>query len=103
MNGLQSAYDQMVGYRDGNATLKTVGEVSEHGYWVHDLMRRSFTIEDVQGQLELLDVRCERRTGRFNDIPVGKTFNVPVSWGDCSVYIKGSPETTLSFYELSDE
>jgi TonB family protein len=75
------------------------GRVGEFDYWVHDLLRRSFSVTNVSGQLDVLDVRCKLATKRYSPVPTDSTWTVPESWGECGVYIKGEPGTTFVFSE----
>jgi hypothetical protein len=62
------------------------------GSWIYELVGRSLTIRDIAGSLGELELRCEQRT--FMDpVEGGKTWTVPVPWGDCAVLITGRPGT----------
>jgi hypothetical protein len=82
------------------AVIRQNGHVGEFDYWVHDLLRRSFSVTDVNGRLDELDVRCKLATKRYSPVPSDSTWTVPESWGECGVYIKGEPGTTFVFSEL---
>ena len=96
---LTPAYEQMRGIVAGDQALVMEGKVREHDYWVHNLLRRSFELGDVNGRLDALDIRCKSGTRRYNTIPADAVWTVPSSWGDCGVYVKGEPGTTFKFYE----
>jgi hypothetical protein len=89
----------MVEIVNGEQMLVTNATVREFDYWVHDLLRRSFSVADIMGRLDVLDIRCERGTRRYNAVPADTIWTVPQSWGDCGAYIKGEPGTTFAFRE----
>jgi hypothetical protein len=76
-----------------------LGEIGGHEYWVHDLLRRSFSLSRVAGNVESVDIRCTRGTKRYDTFAEGDVWHVPESWGECGVYIKGTPGTTLALEE----
>ncbi|MCC6201648.1 MAG: energy transducer TonB [Gammaproteobacteria bacterium] len=80
-------------------TLSLDARIERYGYWHHTLLRRSFAINDVAGRIDLVDIRCDRRTQRFSMSTVS-TWTIPASWGTCRVYLKGEDGTTFTFHEL---
>ena len=96
---LQPAYDRLVELVNGEQILATKAAVGEFDYWVHDLLRRSFSLADISGRLDVLDIRCERGTRRYHAVPADTIWTVPQSWGKCGAYIKGERGTTFAFQE----
>jgi TonB family protein len=96
---LTPTYEQIERVIAGSAVLRVKGEIGDHAYWVHDLMRRSFSIADVRGHIDALDVRCERGTRRYNTYPADDVWVVPESWGKCGLYINGERGTTFTLLE----
>jgi TonB family protein len=96
---LQPSYDAMLKLADGAAPLVMSGSVGEFDYWVHDILRRSFSVADIKGRLDTLDIRCERGTRRYDSVPIDSIWYVPDKWGTCGVYLKGEPGTTFAFRE----
>jgi TonB family protein len=81
---LQGSYERMLAIINGEDHLVTTGTVGEFDYWVHELLRRSFSLADISGRLDVLDIRCERGTRRYQAVPIDTVWTVPLSWGDCS-------------------
>lgn len=79
--------------------LALAAEIGKHEYWVHGLLRRSFSMANVRGRIDVVDVRCERGTKRYDSFPIDGVWQVPESWGACAVYIKGEPGATFVFQE----
>jgi TonB family protein len=84
----------------GENVLSIRGRIGEHDYWVHRLLRRSFSLGAIQGSLDELSVRCPHRRVTFTPPRDEHTWTVPASFGDCRVFLKGTPGATFEFYEL---
>ena len=54
---------------------------------------------NVRGRVDVVDVRCELGTKRYDSFPIDGVWQVPASWGTCGVSIKGEPGTTFVFQE----
>jgi len=96
---LQPGYEKMLEVVRGDQVLAVNGKIGEFDYWVHDLLRRSFSIADIVGRLDVLDIRCERGTRRYSSVPADTVWTVPASWGDCGIYLKGERGATFAFHE----
>ena len=96
---LRPSYEKMLELVRGEQLLIVDGKIGEYDYWVHDLLRRSFSIADVVGRLDALDIRCTRGTRRYSAVPVDTVWTVPESWEDCGIYVKGEPGATFAFHE----
>ena len=67
--------------------------------WQYRPLRRSIEITDVDGELGDLELRCEWQ--RFVDqAREGVTWNIPESWGDCSLVVRGETGSTFKLFEL---
>ena len=65
----------------------------------YKLVRNSFQLENVDGRLTKLDLRCrnQRHLYTVND---RSQWLIPESWQDCSVYFYGEDNTTFTIVEL---
>jgi TonB family protein len=101
---LEPTNDEVVSIVASPQVLRQEARVDEHNYWVHRMLRRSFSFGDVKnGQLEVVDLRCTRANRRLVSVPEDAVLKLPASWGDCRVYIKGDPGTTFSYEEYPDD
>ncbi len=98
-NALKPIDAKIVQLVNGNQVIASKGRVGEHSYWVHDLLRRSFSFDKVQGSVEAVSIRCKKGTATYDSWAKGSVWNIPESWGACGVYIKGTEGTTFAFYE----
>jgi hypothetical protein len=87
----------------GTGILATSAEVGRYGYWVHELLRKSFSLADVEGELELVDIRCTVGTGRYSSITEENVWTIPDGWEECGVYIKGREGSTFTLYEYPNQ
>ena len=67
--------------------------------WHYDPLRRKFSIANVNGDLGDIELRCDWRRAK-GKAEEGMTWEVPESWGKCSVIVFGEPGTTFDFVEL---
>jgi protein TonB len=99
LTAMRPSYDKMLETVHGQSLLTRQAEIGEHDYWVGNLLRRSFTLVDVMGRVDVVDIRCGRGTARFDFTKHDEVWTVPESWMSCGIYIKGQPGTTFTFLE----
>lgn len=67
--------------------------------WQYQPLRRAIEIADIDGELGNLELRCEWQ--RFVDeARQGVTWNIPESWGDCSLVVHGETGSTFKLFEI---
>lgn len=67
--------------------------------WQYRPLRRAIEIADIDGDLGNLELRCEWQ--RFVDeAREGVTWNIPESWGDCSLVVYGETGATFKLFEI---
>jgi TonB family protein len=86
----------------GSDVLASRAEIESNGYWFQRVLRRAFSVEDIDGELENLDLRCERRAAKYDSVTGGEVVAVPDGWDKCSVYVKGDPGATFVLNEYPD-
>lgn len=67
--------------------------------WQYRPLRRSIQIADVDGELGNLELRCEWQR-YVDDAREGVTWNIPDSWGDCTLVIHGRTGSTFKLFEI---
>ncbi|QDP01212.1 energy transducer TonB [Thalassotalea sp. PS06] len=96
--------DKIIGYRDSDMHLIVPGEVNEYKLWQHTLTRDKFSVAEINGNLESIDIRCDNKRNVYT---VNETtmWKIPSSWKNCQVYISGDKNTTFDLveYPLVDE
>ena len=96
---LTPSFEQIEQVIAGPQLLPVKAEIGQYDYWVHELTRRSFSLANLSGRIDSVSVRCERGTRLYETYPDDAVWQVPESWGDCGVYIKGERGTTFTFEE----
>lgn len=67
--------------------------------WSHELTYRIFTIANVFGDIEALELHCANQSERIA-FEEGAEWSVPDGWDDCSVTVEADPGTTFALYEF---
>lgn len=72
--------------------------VPEQGIWSHNLVRNAFSIHDIDGSLDKVDIRCSAKRNIYSIEPDNE-WKIPASWGECSILIDGNPGTKFVIQE----
>jgi hypothetical protein len=72
-----------------------VGEVA----WNHPLTARTFTIDNVNGRVRDMIVRCGRLDSKLK-YREQIEWTIPDSWGSCNLVVGAKRGTTFAFYEF---
>ncbi|MDG2174765.1 MAG: hypothetical protein P8M72_01310 [Gammaproteobacteria bacterium] len=67
--------------------------------WSFNPSRRIFTVSNVEGRLNKIFLRCERRTLEL-DYEENVDWTIPASLGECKLAFKGRDNTTFVVYEF---
>lgn len=81
--------------RDSDAVLERKAVLSRDGKTFLSLLKRSFVVELVEGEIKNLLLRCERRFAQF-EYKAEAQYNIPETWGKCELQLNGEPKTRLS-------
>lgn len=66
--------------------------------WTHKPSQRHFAIEDIDGNVERMEARCD--TERLvAPIDTQLAWSIPEDWGDCEVFVFGDDGATFAFIE----
>jgi hypothetical protein len=75
--------------------------VGERAAWLHPLLRKEFTVEDVKGSVKGMTLVCgsNERTLKYEpDVE----WRVPAKWRDCRLSIAAEPGTSLAVVEFAE-
>ncbi|WP_102797899.1 energy transducer TonB [Bowmanella denitrificans] len=86
----------------GDELLAIEGNIHSDKPWHHLLSRTKFSLANIQGQLDKLDVRCQLRRTTFS-IESDTVWHVPSRWGQCHLYVYGEQDASFTLVELPDE
>lgn len=84
---------------EGQADLVGVVKLNDAGGWRHELYRRSFTLDKVEGVVKEIRLSCAEESRQL-EYKQGLDWIVPAGWTDCFVHISGESGTNLSIVEF---
>jgi hypothetical protein len=82
-------------YGAANVTEVRVGRNA----WRQPLTRRTFTLAHVYGEIRSVDVECAERDAQLQ-YEIGVEWNVPATWGSCTLIVDAARDTTFALYEF---
>lgn len=80
------------------AVLLRTAQVNHFGVAHHTLLRNKFSIAQIQGGIDNVEVRCDSKFAEMELAP-DEVVEIPASWGKCGITIHGDDKTTLKIYE----
>jgi len=78
------------------------GDIKEKQFWYHSLARNNFSLTNIKGSLNKLDVRCANKRHVYS-VEENNTWKIPSSWKGCSLYIYGDDNTQFMLVEHPPE
>jgi len=70
-------------------------DIYRRGYTFLPLLKRSFVITPLVGQLYTIELRCDANHARF-EFKQDAQYDIPESWGRCELQMNGQPDSTIS-------
>lgn len=74
---------------------------SGQAVWAHRPSRRHFTIENIDGNVERLEARCDNDR-LIATVDLEAAWTLPADWGDCEVFVFGDEGAKFAFIESSE-
>lgn len=74
--------------------------IGSDGNWFHTLVRSKFAFGNIQGELDTVEVRCDTHREKFT-VAEAHVWQIPSSWGQCQVMVKGDSETKFDLIEVA--
>jgi TonB family protein len=71
--------------------------------WQHELLRRKFAFNDIEGDVGRFELRCDWKRV-VDEVSTEKAWEVPVDWGWCQMFVFGEigAKLTLVEYPLAE-
>ncbi len=85
----------------GEKNILVQGQIASD-YWYHNLVRNTFSISNVEGKLNEVEVRCDFQHSTYT-IKEDNAWKIPKEWGDCSIFVKGESDSTFDVYEIPEQ
>lgn len=73
------------------------GKIYE-GSWRTKLARNSFSISDINGELNNLDIKCANKKHSYT-LEKDNTWNIPSTWKGCEVFVYGKSNSRFNLVE----
>lgn len=87
---------------DGEGTLIVQANIEEKGSWFHKLSRNRFSLTEIQGELDEMEIRCANKRTRTT-VANDTDWSIPTSWGQCTVFVKGDENSQFKLVELPNK
>ena len=81
--------------------LQVPVSMGDNGRWFHTLVRNKFAFNNIQGELDTVEVRCDSHREKFT-VAEAHVWHIPQSWGQCQVMVKGDSATTFDLIEVAE-
>ncbi|WP_448565381.1 energy transducer TonB [Thalassotalea ganghwensis] len=98
LENYQKLVDKMKDAINSDTLLTIKGVIKENGSWGYQLTRRQFSVVDVKGHIEKLQVRCANMFHEYS-FTEQSAWKIPSSWDQCSVYFFGDKKSQFNFVE----
>lgn len=82
--------------------LPKQGRIDQEEFWSTMLLRNEFSLTQVEGDLDKLDVRCANKRHVYT-VEENNTWQLPKSWQDCSIYVYGAPQSSFTLVEHAQD
>lgn len=87
--------DEFIG---GKRSFVVEAAIKDIDYWSYRLVRNEFSLTDIDGSLNKMDVRCENKRHVYT-VENNNTWTIPSAWKNCSLYIYGDDNTQFKLVE----
>jgi len=78
------------------------GNIDTQDYWRYSLARNTFSLTDINGAINKLDVRCANKRHVYT-VENNNTWHLPNAWKNCSVFVYGTDNTSFKLIEHPKE
>jgi len=99
---LLSKYETIIAKVDnfigGDQNLVIQGDIEERDFWYYQLVRNEFSLTDINGSLNKIDVRCANKRHVYTAMN-NNTWKLPKQWKNCSVFVYGDDNTKFKLVE----
>ncbi|WP_448550001.1 energy transducer TonB [Thalassotalea fusca] len=91
LNGIEEQISQ------GNA-ISIKGDIQKSDFWSHTLVGNQFSLNDIEGHLTKLDIRCKNKRHLYT-IEENNTWTLPNGWSNCRVLVFGEDNAKFTLVE----
>ncbi len=99
---VNSVYSKLTDTLTNTAILERRVLITRMGTAHHTLQRDKFSIGDVQGKIEKIEIRCDTKITILKSLENDQLVDIPDSWGKCGVTVYGDYDSRFSIYEFNE-
>ena len=96
---LKETVDKILGFAQSDQPVSLEGWINDANKFSHKLLKQSFYIVDVKGELAELKLYCDKGFAGFRFQP-DLRYSVEDGFQDCSLTVIGNPGTTFTLVEI---
>lgn len=82
-----------------NQNLVQQIKADEKGVWQAKLLRRTFFMDKIKGEISSIDLNCDSKKTTLA-YKADSVMSAPDAWGSCSIKVNAAPETSFDFTQL---
>ena len=82
----------------GEKDIVIEANIKQQDFWQYALMRNEFSLTDINGSLNKLDIRCANKRHVYT-VENNNTWKIPKVWKNCSLYVYGEDDTSFTLTE----
>ncbi|TLU67175.1 energy transducer TonB [Thalassotalea litorea] len=99
---LMSSFDRVVEdidvLLDSDDIFVVDGDIGDKSHWFHRLARNDFSISDINGSLNKVDIRCANKRHEFT-VSENAGWSIPEGWKHCAIFVYGADNTSFKLVE----
>ena len=82
----------------GDQNIIITANIEDKDYWSYQLVRNEFSLVNVEGKLNKLDVRCANKRHVYT-VEENNTWKIPNTWKSCNIYVYGENNAKFNLVE----
>lgn len=94
-NAFSSEIKRLKMHHNNTAVFERKATISERGNRFLPLLKRSFQIDLLAGEVDTLELRCDAKYAKF-EFKAGTQHKLPTAWGRCELQLNGQSGSTVS-------
>jgi hypothetical protein len=98
LNSIAGAVKQLDDLSTSTQDLKQEIKTDELGKWSVNLLRTTFFIDKINGEVASIDFACENKQTNLKYV-ADSVMSTPEAWGKCLLKVNAKPNTTFTFVQ----
>lgn len=82
----------------GEKDIVIEANIKQQDFWQYALVRNEFSLTDINGSLNKLDIRCANKRHVYT-VENNNTWKIPKVWKHCSLFVYGEDDTSFTLTE----